>query len=411
MNDVREITACRGCGASRLVNFFDLGNQPLANSLLKRPDEKESFYPLSLSWCGTCHLVQLDHTVDPRVLFSSYVWVTGTSKTAVEYAERFYNEVFRRIGGSRDGYVLEIASNDGTFLKPFKQAGHAVLGIDAAENIVQKANAVGIETEPAFFSEAYAHFLVRRRGQARIVFARNVLPHVADTRDFVKGLRAAVADDGMVIVEVHDAGIIAQELHYDSIYHEHVCYFTFTTLERLLRSCGLYVADMMWSPISGGSMVVFARPMPVPESKTVTDCRSREKRTGVNLLPNWKNFSERAYAHCNRLREYIQSVVAAGGSIIGYGASARSSTLLNFCRIDRSLVPVIIDKNPLKQGWYTAGTHIPIESPEKVFASKNLSHILLLAWNFEQEIKEYLEQVFRFRGSFIIPLPGMPRVE
>ncbi len=405
------IEHCRVCGGSGLKPFFDLGSQPPANSLLGDPNEKENVYPLSLSWCPACNLVQLNYTVDPKILFTEYVWITGTSGVARRFAETFSKELIARAPKEKEGYVLEIASNDGTFLIPFIKAGYKVLGIDPAENISEMAERTGIPTHCVFWSENEAQKLVSERGKASMVFARNVLPHVANTIDFVRGLAAALDDDGVLAIEVHYAKVILEGLHYDSIYHEHLCYLTLKSLENLLNASGLFVFDIMASPISGGSIIVYAKKSRGEESVLLKDYREEEKKAGANTLAIWQGFAERVFSHRDKLNEILNVVARpeSRNSIVGYGASARSSTLLNFCKINSRQLPIIADKNPLKQKKYTAGTHILIESPEAVMA-REPSHVFILAWNFEKEIKNYLGKDFGFKGTYIVPLPNNPRI-
>lgn len=405
---MERISTCRVCTSAGLRPFFDLGEQPLANSLLSRPDESEEFFPLSLSWCPACRLVQLNHTVPPEKLFSEYVWVTGTSKTAKAFADTFFRELVARAGKEREGYVLEIASNDGTFLEPFISHGYTVVGIDPARNVAEMANKNGVPTEALFWGMDAARELVLKRGSAAIIFARNVLPHVANTRDFVQGLAHALRDDGTLAIEVHYGKSILEELHYDSIYHEHLCYFTLRSLERLLADYGLHVFDVMKSPISGGSIIVYTRKRPAPEQEALRRFRNGEAEGRTNEFASWEGFARRACEHRTELQKILKTLSPAK-TVVGYGASARSSTLLNFCGIDAALLPIIADKNPLKQKKYTAGSHIAIESPEVVMARKP-SHVFILAWNFEAEIINYLGETFGFKGTYIVPLPREPRI-
>jgi len=401
---MKRITACRVCDNSDIQPFFDLGNQPLANSLLSRADDPEGVYPLSLSWCSRCNLVQLNDTADPKELFSHYMWVTGTSSTAQEYAKRFYDSVKARAVIPSDGYVLEIASNDGTFLAPFVRAGHSVLGVDPAQNIAEMAQQLGVPTLCAFWGRETAERVVMQRGsKGHMVFARNVLPHVANTHDFVDGLRHILHENGVLAIEVHYAKIILEGLHYDSIYHEHLCYFTLRSLEQLLNRHGLHVFDIGTSPISGGSIVVYASAEARPETGALGEFRSREHAERTNEFPVWEGFARRSFAHRDQLRRLVASC-AQTETVVGYGASARSSTLLNFCGIDHGLVPVIADQNPLKQGKFTPGSHILIECPESVMQRKP-EHVLILAWNFTDEIVGVLRDRFGYRGSCIVPLP------
>lgn len=402
--------SCRVCASGELVPFFDLGEQPFANSLLKRPTTKEKKYPLALQWCRACSLVQLSYTADPQDLFSHYVWVTGTSKVAHEHAERFCTELLRRTKDPGRGYTLEVASNDGTFLRPFMEEGLAVLGVDPAKNIVELATREGVPTRCEFWGAKSARALVDEKGPARMIFARNVLPHVANTRDFVKGLALALDEEGTLAIEAHYAKIISDELHYDSIYHEHLCYFTLKSVERLLNDFDLKVFDITKSPISGGSLIVYAGKGAVRERASLKRFREQEKKSKINSLANWRQFARRSEEHKKELVRLIERETTRGTSVVGYGASARSSTLLNFCGIGSSALPMIADQNPLKQKRYTAGSHIFIDTPESVIG-RNPATVVVLAWNFFAEIKERLEKEFEFRGSYIVPLPGRPRVK
>ena len=399
------ISCCRVCQNPRLHNFFHLGDHPLANSLLSNPNDPEQKYPLSLSWCQDCSLVQLNETVDPKVLFSQYVWVTGTSQGAREYAEVFCKELLERIELSAGDFVLEIASNDGTFLKPFRARGITVVGIDPAENIIKTANEDGIPTEPVFWGVESAHVLRKKYGRPRVIFARNVLPHVANTQDFVRAIADTVVEDGLVAIEVHYARTIQKELHYDSIYHEHLCYFTVESLERLLREAGLYVFDVNESPLNGGSIVVYASRTPKQTSPRLDGSRANERECKINSLEKWQEFSRAATRHASEFRALLSRV--GGNHVVGWGATARSSTLLNYCGITQETIAEVADMNPLKQGLFTAGTGIPIRAPGVVFQTKP-DLVVLLAWNFTDEIRESLQTDFSYSGAVITPLPGAP---
>ena len=393
------ITSCRVCSGKNIVGFFDLGKQPLANSLLDSPSDQEEKYPLSLSYCKDCSLVQLDATIPPEVLFKKYVWVTGTSKVAHEHAEFFLKELVARVEDLRAGYVLEVASNDGTFLIPFMREGFKVLGVDPAENIAKMANDQGIPTEAIFWGAKTADEVVSRHGKAQMVFARNVLPHVADTRGFVEGLSKSVTDNGTVAIEAHYAKTILDELHYDSIYHEHLCYFTLKSLERLLNDFGLYIFDIAKSPISGGSMIVYAKKTKTAESDALNAFRSEEKASGCNGQASWEAFAKRSFEHRDKLLALLNDAKTKNMKVVGWGASARSSTMLNFCGITTNELPVIIDLNPLKQGKYTAGTHIPIKGSDEAMATAAMS--IPFGVELPRRDHEHLEgQISFYRGMY-----------
>ncbi len=403
------IKNCRVCGAGDLVPFFDLGEHPLANSLLDSAGEKEESYPLTLVRCPECSLIQLNYTVDPKILFSRYVWVTGTSKGARDFSERFYEALVARAENPKEGYVLEIASNDGTFLKPFKRDGYSVLGIDPAENVAAMAEENGIPTKALFWDKETALSIRRERGPAQMIFARNVLAHVANTADFVEGIAECLSDSGTVAVEPHYAGKILEGLQYDSIYHEHLCYFTLKPIEHLLNQFGLFVFDILESPISGGAIVVYAKKQRTTESDKLKEYREMEMKKGLNSFETWQDFAKRCYEHREKLLGMLTEAKKSGKKIIGWGASARNSTMLNFCRIDSSLVPAIIDMNLLKQRKFTAGSHILIESPEEGMARRP-DILFLTGWNFAEEIMGIARTKFGFKGDFLKPLPVEPKI-
>ncbi len=235
---IQEINTCRSCGNSDLHSFLDLGKQPFANSLLDSADQQEGSYSLELLFCGHCSLVQLRHTADPKVLFPHYVWVTGTSSTAREQAYLFRDNALERMApDSKKNYVLEVASNDGTYLQPFIKLGFDVLGVDPAANIVERANAEGIQTQCDFFSLNVASKIIDDRGHPDLVIARNVLAHVANLHDFVQGIAHLVGENGLAAIEFHYGSKILDGLQYDSIYHEHLCYITAQSLTTLLELC------------------------------------------------------------------------------------------------------------------------------------------------------------------------------
>ena len=397
LKTMKTIKHCRLCGSKLLQTFFDLGKQPYANSLLRAPDTHEKTYPLSLSYCNSCSLVQLNQTASPKELFDNYVWVTGTAQTTRDWAERFCFEVLKR--QSMPGRVLELASNDGTFLKPFVELGIPVLGIDPAKNIVDMANGSGINTICQFFGASKVNRILLNYDKASVVIARNVLPHVENLHSFVRGMEKIMLDDGLMVIEFHYAGAILGDLHYDSIYHEHLHYFTLKTLDKLLRYYNLYIQDLMFSPINAGNLVVFVRKGSGIGTKAVFRLIEQEKKFEVNKLGNWKGFAHRANVHKQRLL----NILKGKENIVGYGSSARSSTLLNYCGIR---LPIIADDNYLKQGKYTAGTQIYIDHSDNVMG-RFPDYVLILAWNFAGEIMKSVREKYGYRGRFIIPLPKL----
>ncbi|MFA6217310.1 MAG: class I SAM-dependent methyltransferase [Candidatus Omnitrophota bacterium] len=403
-----SITRCRICKSGLIKTFLDLGAQPPANTLRKNLSRELPKFALALCRCAHCTTIQLTQTVNPELLFKHYVWVTGTSATAKEYAGIFFQAAKKHLK-SHKPFVVEIASNDGTFLKAFREQGCKVQGIDPAENIASLARKQGIPTQAEFFNETVAHKIVATQGAADFVFARNVIPHVALIHEVIAGIKCCLGCEGVGAIEFHYAQEIVNGLQYDSIYHEHLFYFSLKSIMFLLRQHGLAVYDLMKSPISGGSLVVYFThdDKKKAHSKGLKQKILCEKEIGLNTLTLWKAFARDCLAHRKKLTKLLDAEFKTGKTIIGYGASARSSTLLNYCAINNEYLVCIADQNPLKHNTYTAGTNILIVSPQEAFALKP-DTIVLLAWNFKSEILALLKNKYHFHGKIIIPLPHEP---
>ena len=402
------IKVCRICGSNRIETFLELGAQPPANSLRDNLAEKLPLVPLSLCRCAQCATVQLTETVDPEHLFKHYVWVTGTSSTAKNYANLFCQEACKRLK-VKDPFIIEVASNDGTFLRVFKDKGFRVLGIDPAENIVKMANDSGIPTLAAFFGQKVAEKVKSDKGLADFIFARNVIPHVANVHDVIAGMKHCLAPQGVGVIEFHYAGLIVDGLQYDSIYHEHLFYFSLKSIKYLLEQHGLEAFDLLESPISGGSLAIYFSHQGInkPVEARLKQKIKEEEEKGLNSKETWDKFADDCRRHKDKFVELILKEKLGKKSLIGYGSSARSSTLLNYCKIDKEHLICIADQNPLKHKKYTAGSDILIVSPDEAF-SKNPDIIVLLAWNFKTEIISLLKNKYHFCGKVITPLPNYP---
>ena len=402
-NIYTEIGACRLCSSKDLYGVLDLGSQPPANSLRKDLSGPAPEAPLELVLCDDCSTIQLTATVDPAYLFSQYVWVTATSATARSYSEIYCVEVLKR-AIVESPFVVEIASNDGTFLKQFKNKGCSVLGVDPAQNIATDATNAGIPTWAEFFDITIAKKILAEKQKPDIVMARNVIPHVKEIHSIVEGLSALVDDNGMVVIEFHYAKAIAEELHYDSIYHEHLFYFSIKSLCTLFAQYGLFPFDVLASPISGGSLVLFFSRNELDPSMALRELIETEDLSGLNNLNFWQRFGVESEKHAQSLKSAVVEY-AQKGKLVAYGASARSSTLMNFAGISTQEIECVIDRNPIKHGLYTPGTNIPIVSYEEGLNKLDGKHLLLLAWNFEEEIVKDL-RASGFKGDIIVPLPN-----
>jgi SAM-dependent methyltransferase len=403
----KPVYCCRLCGSSDLDLILDLGAQPPANSLRTSCEQILEAIPLTICRCQKCTTVQLTETVAPDFLFRDYVWVTGTSQTAKSYSQTFCEFVEQRCDRA-PLFVVEVASNDGTFLQRFREHGHRVLGVDPARNLALLAEAAGIPTMPEFFGLEIGRRVTQLHGHADVVIARNVLPHVPDPNDVVAGIAHCLKNDGVGAIEFHWVDKILSELHYDSIYHEHFFYHSLHSVGQLLKRHQLELFDVTESPISGGSLVAYFSKTPRQASSNLIGKMTWEEERGLASLETWREFATCSMEHGHHLKEMIEAEIKAGRRIVGYGASARSSTLLNFCGIDHRHLICIADQSPLKHDRYTPGTDVPIVSPERALA-EHPDTILLLAWNFKDEILKRLTDS-GFHGNVIVPLPNHPQL-
>ena len=397
-----KINNCRICKSFDLEPFFDLGKQPLANSLRDSINKKLDLFSLNLVFCRECCTVQLDTTVDPKLLFQNYVWVTGTSNTAIKHAKYFHEQIMKKT--KTFDTVIEIASNDGTFLKPFQKSHKKVIGIDPASNISKTANENGIFTINSFFNNKIAKNLASEEKNIDLIFARNVIPHVKEIHSIVEGMSILSNDNTTVAIEFHYAGTIIEELHYDSIYHEHLFYFTINTIGKLFKSYGLYFFDIFKSPISGGSIILLFSKKEKELSDLLKHFIRNENQKKFNQLETWKLFADRSKKHSYRFKEIVYKL-SKKEKLLGYGASARSSTLLNYCKISNNEIEFIFDLNNLKTNKYTPGSNIQILCPKENLSLLKERNLILLAWNFKKEIIEFLNHN-EFKNTLVTPLPN-----
>jgi SAM-dependent methyltransferase len=408
-NPYHRRPSCRACDGRDLVRVLDLGKQPLANALLPNPAAfaSEAFYPLDLMFCRQCALVQILDVIDPAVLFGHYLYVTGTSETIAAHNERYADAVIGRLGlGARD-LVAEIASNDGSLLNCFRARGVRVLGIEPATNIAAMARARGIETENRFFDRAAGAEIAAQHGRARAIIGNNVFAHVDDPVGFLAGCADLLADDGLVFIEVPYALDMLERGEYDTIYHEHLSYFSLSSLARVAEAAGLALAGAERVPVHGGSLRVAFGKGRTP-SPDVAPMLAAEKANGLTSLERWIAFGEAAARNRAEVRALLQSLKREGKSVAAYGAPAKGNTLLNYCEIGVDLLPWTVDRNPLKVGLYTPGMHLPVLRVETI-EERRPDYLVVLPWNFSEEIMRQQHAFAARGGRFIIPIPS-PRV-
>jgi SAM-dependent methyltransferase len=411
MSDIRN--KCRSCGEMELTTILSLGQTPLANALLtsEQLDQPEETYPLDLVFCRRCALVQITETVPPEKLFREYLYFSSFSETMIRHARQIALQMVELRRLNEESLVIEIASNDGYLLQHYKEAGVPVLGIEPAVNIARVAGEErGIPTLCDFFGEALGQQLKDKGRLADIIHANNVLAHVADLNGFVRGIRLLLKDNGVAIIEAPYIKDMIDHCEFDTIYHEHLCYFSLTALNHLFERHGLSIQNVERLPIHGGSLRIFVnkrnehKTENEPVSPAVHLLLSEEAEWGAGQVAFYEGFGARVERLRDELLALLQSLKGQGKHLAVYGASAKGSTLLNYFGINQEMVDFVADRSTIKQGYYTPGTHLLICAPEKLLEAMP-DYVLLLTWNFVDEI---LEQQAEFRhcgGRFIIPIP------
>jgi hypothetical protein len=402
------IKECRISNSKDLTKVLDLGLQPLANSLKKKQYEDENKYPLTLSYCEKSSLLQLNETINKEILFDKYVWVSSTSSTAKNYANTFFSNITQNIQLQKNNdLIIEIASNDGTFLKPFVNNGFKkVIGVDPAKNICDLANQKNIYTINAYWNEECSKNIEKKYGKAKLIIARNVIPHVSELNSVISGVEKILSDDGIGIFEMHDANIIFNELHYDSVYHEHLCFFTLKSITYLLNKFNLYPFEIKKSPISGGSFVIYFSKKKSVVSKDLELAMVNEENSRINNLESWKKFALKVEDHKEKMQKILTNYSTK--KIVGFGSSARSQTFLNYCNFNEKNIDMIIDNNSMKQNLYSPGTNIKIVD-FNTGVNFHPDVIFILAWNFKDEIINLCKSN-GYKGEYLVPFPNKPYI-
>lgn len=398
--------SCRSCGKRELITILSLGKTPLANALLTREQlgEMEPAFDLDLVFCPSCFLVQITETVPPETLFREYFYLSSFSETMLRHSEENVREIIQLRNLNSESFVVEIASNDGYLLQYYRRADIPVLGIEPARNIAQTAVERGIPTICEFFDAELAQKLVAGGKQADVVHANNVLAHVPDLNGFVKGVQLLLKNKGVAVIEVPYVKDMIDRHEFDTIYHEHLCYFSLTALDHLFRRHDLLIEDVKRLDIHGGTLRIHARKQNTDLRRGAVDQMLADEAAWVGNEEFYRGFGKDVERLRLELVSMLSRLKSEGKRIAVYGASAKGSTLMNYFGLGRPLLDFVVDRSTVKQGHYTPGTHLPIYSPAMLLEEKP-DYVLLLTWNFADEILQQQDEYRKQGGRFIIPIP------
>jgi SAM-dependent methyltransferase len=402
---------CRFCGHPLRETFVDLGMSPLCQTHIEPAhlNEVEPFYPLHSFVCEGCYLVQLPEHVAPAAIFEEYAYFSSYSDTWLAHARDYVEQMSTRLRLGPSSLVVELASNDGYLLQYFAAKRIPVLGVEPARNVAKVAIEKGIPTVSEFFGRSTAMSLRDTRGMADLILGNNVLAHVPDINDFVAGVTVLLKPDGVVTMEFPHLLRLVDENQFDTIYHEHFSYLSFTTVEKIYAAHGLTLFDVDELPTHGGSLRIYGRHV-ADTAKTVTEkvkaLKTREEAWGVQRLEPYRAFAEKVKATKRRILQFLIDAKKSGKSVAGYGAPGKGNTLLNYCGIRTDFIDFTVDRNPYKQGKFTPGTRIPILPPEHIRQARP-DYLFILPWNLKEEVMRQMSYIREWGGKFVVPIPDL----
>jgi SAM-dependent methyltransferase len=400
---------CRFCDAELHHTFVDLGMSPLCESYVsaEQLNQMEPFYPLHVYVCEHCYLVQLEEFVSPEHIFTEYAYFSSYADSWLQHARAYTDQMVERFHLGAHSFVVEVASNDGYLLQYFVEKGIPVLGIDPAANVAPAAIERGVPTLVEFFGTECARRLADEGKSSDLLLGNNVLAQVPDLNDFVAGMKLLLKPRGVLTMEFPHLMCLVAENQFDTIYHEHFSYFSFTSVQKLFAAHGLTLFDVEELPTHGGSLRIYARHADddsKPIGERVYELGGREEEAGITEMAYYETFGEQVKETKRKLLSFLIQVKREGKSVAGYGAPGKGNTLLNYCGIRTDFLDYTVDRNPYKQGKFLPGTHIPIYHPDKIKETRP-DYVVILPWNFKDEIMAQIAYIRDWGGQFIVPIP------
>jgi SAM-dependent methyltransferase len=405
--EANSTRSCILCGAAKIEEFLDLGKTALANQFL-RADQingKEARYPLRVGFCHGCSHVQLTESVPPGEMFDNYLYISSASDTLKNHLWDLSDMLVQRYALGAQDLVIDIGCNDGTLLRGFQRHGVRLLGVDPAKNLTAFTAGAGIDRCAELFTASSAAEIAGHWGKASLITATNTFPHIQKLDDFVEGIKTALKPGGVFVIEMHYLLDLIEQVAFDTVYHEHVSYWALGPMQKLFQAHGMEVVDAERVPLHHGQLRVHVQRQGEGEAQPgVEKVLAVEKAAGLDKISTYRDFAERTLKIKRDLHQTLARFARNGETVAGYGAPAKGNTLLGFLDIGPELLPYIVDKSPLKQGLFTPGTHIPVVEPERLLADQP-NYVLLLAWNFVDEIVEQQAEYRKRGGKFMVPVP------
>jgi cyclopropane fatty-acyl-phospholipid synthase-like methyltransferase len=407
---MERLMPCRFCSTELRHIFIDLGLSPLSNAYIKPENlsQGEIFYPLRAWVCHNCFLVQAEEFSSPSNIFSDYAYFSSFSESWLAHARNYAKMISDKCALNENSLVVEIASNDGYLLQYFVELGIPVLGLEPAANVAEVATKKGVRTEVAFFGEAMARQLHEKYGYADLMVGNNVLGHVPDINNFIKGFKTLLHPNGLLTMEFPSLHNLLRFNQFDTIYHEHFSYLSLSTVHRIFQQHGLAVYDVQKLPTHGGSLRIYVQHQEknTPETQALRDVLQEEEEDGLCRLDAYSSFAQRVLRVKADLLEFLLQAQRAGKQVVAYGAAAKGNTLLNYAGVKSDLISYVVDLNPYKRGRYLPGSRIPIRDPKYIFETKP-DYVLILPWNLQDEISRQMASVRKWGGQFVVPIPQL----